>query len=298
MPRAFTTSVTDLRVAADATASADADGTVAAYGWDFGDGSTAAGATATHDYAAPGTYTVTLTVTDDHGSTATQSAAVTVTAPRVWARDDFERTAANGWGTSDAGGAWAITPGTATAIGKFSVSGGAGRVTLAAGNSYTASLPAATASTDTEERFTVTFNQPSTGGGYYFSAIGRQVDAANDYRAKVRVSSSGAVAVWLTRTVAGTETVLTSLTIPNTTVAAGDPLSIRFQVSGVNPTSLKAKVWRTATPEPAAWTLTSTDGTAALQVPGVVGINSYLSASATSVPVQYAYDAFWAGPAK
>ncbi|KNC29811.1 hypothetical protein FF38_10551, partial [Lucilia cuprina] len=114
-------------------------------------------------------------------------------------------------------------------------------VTLSPGNSYTAALTSAAPSTDTEERFTVSFNQPATGGGSYFSAIGRQVDAANDYRAKVRVASTGAVAVWLTRTVGGTETVLTSLTIPNTTVTAGDALSIRFQVTGVNATTLKAK---------------------------------------------------------
>ncbi|WP_295817683.1 PKD domain-containing protein [uncultured Microbacterium sp.] len=295
---AFVTGVTDLRVAVDATGSTDPDGSIASYTWDFGDGTSATGATAVHDYAAAGSYTISLTVADDHGATSAQTAPVTVTAPRVWARDDFERTVASGWGASDVGGAWAITPNTATAVGKFSVSGGTGKVTLSAGNSYTASLPAATASTDAEERFTVTFSQPSTGGGYYFSAIGRQVDAANDYRAKVRVASTGAVAVWLTRTVAGTETVLTSLTIPNTTVTAGDALSIRFQVSGANATSLKAKVWRTATAEPASWTLTSSDATPALQVPGVVGINSYLSASATAVPVQYSYDGFWAGPAK
>lgn len=295
---AFTTTVADLRVTADGSGSADPDGTVASYAWDFGDGTTGSGATATHDYASAGTYTVTLTVADDRGITATQSAAVTVTAARVWARDDFERTATGGWGAADVGGTWAITPGTTTATSKFSVAGGVGKVTLSPGNSYTAALTSAAPSTDTEERFTVSFNQPATGGGSYFSAIGRQVDAANDYRAKVRVASTGAVAVWLTRTVGGTETVLTSLTIPNTTVTAGDALSIRFQVTGVNATTLKAKVWRTASPEPAAWTLTSTDATAVLQAPGVVGINSYLSASATAAPVVYSYDSLWAGPAK
>ncbi|NIS32991.1 MAG: S8 family serine peptidase, partial [Actinobacteria bacterium] len=40
----------------DGTASWDADGQVVSYAWDFGDGSAASGATATHAFADPGRY--------------------------------------------------------------------------------------------------------------------------------------------------------------------------------------------------------------------------------------------------
>lgn len=49
--------------------SSDADGSIARYDWDFGDGQTATTSTpeVSHTYARPGNWTVTVTVTDDEG---------------------------------------------------------------------------------------------------------------------------------------------------------------------------------------------------------------------------------------
>lgn len=55
-------------IALDATASADADGHVVQYLWDFGDGTYASGPRATHTYEKPGSYRVTLIVQDDRGA--------------------------------------------------------------------------------------------------------------------------------------------------------------------------------------------------------------------------------------
>jgi PKD repeat protein len=62
----------------DASASNDPDGSIASYEWDFGDGSTATGETASHAYASTGTYTVTLEVTDDVGATDTATEVVVI----------------------------------------------------------------------------------------------------------------------------------------------------------------------------------------------------------------------------
>ncbi|MGC9530224.1 MAG: PKD domain-containing protein [Candidatus Bipolaricaulaceae bacterium] len=49
--------------------SADVDGEVVSWDWEFGDGASSQEQSPVHAYAAPGTYTVTLRVTDDHRAT-------------------------------------------------------------------------------------------------------------------------------------------------------------------------------------------------------------------------------------
>lgn len=62
----------------DASGSYDMDGTIATYSWDFGDGETGSGETATHQYADDGSYPVTLTLTDDDSASASASINVEV----------------------------------------------------------------------------------------------------------------------------------------------------------------------------------------------------------------------------
>ncbi len=65
-------------VAFDGSASSDEDGTIVTYAWDFGDGATGDGATASHVYVAVGAYQATLTVTDDDGLMARAVVAVAI----------------------------------------------------------------------------------------------------------------------------------------------------------------------------------------------------------------------------
>ncbi len=72
----------------DAGASADPDGTIAEYSWDFGDGTNDTGAVVSHQFPGYGTYTAALTVTDNQGATASRTSFVNVR--DVTLLDDFE----------------------------------------------------------------------------------------------------------------------------------------------------------------------------------------------------------------
>jgi chitodextrinase len=67
----------------DASATRDENvecGTRCSYTWSFGDGGSASGITATHEYRTAGSYSVTLRVTDDRGTSAQASQALVVAA--------------------------------------------------------------------------------------------------------------------------------------------------------------------------------------------------------------------------
>lgn len=77
----ITSSCTYLSCTFDGSTSTDADGSIASYSWDFGDGSgPATGASTAHAFPASGDYTVALTVTDNKGATHTATKVVTVVA--------------------------------------------------------------------------------------------------------------------------------------------------------------------------------------------------------------------------
>lgn len=59
----------------------DVDGFITSYQWNFGNGVTAVGQTATYTYTSAGTYTARVTVTDDDGATAIATVTINVSSP-------------------------------------------------------------------------------------------------------------------------------------------------------------------------------------------------------------------------
>jgi PKD repeat protein len=286
---AFSSSSTDLRASFDGRASSDPDGSIASYSWDFGDGAAGTGATPEHTYAQAGTYTVELKVTDDDGAADTVSHGVVISAPI--AADEFSRSLATGWGSADVGGAWTLTGSSSL----FSVTDGSGNIKMAAAGSGPSAKLSTPSSTDTDLRLQFSFDKPPTGGGQFLRAVVRG-DQTNGYAEKVWVSSSGAMTIYLTKIVNGTETDITSKAISGLTFQAGQAYDVRVQAWGSNPTNLRAKVWKSGDAEPSTWSVTGTDSTAALQGGGGVSIRAYLSGTATSAPVTMSVDHLIARP--
>jgi hypothetical protein len=134
----------------------------------------------------------------------------------------------------------------------------------------------------------VSVDRIATGSGTYAGVVVRQV-GASFYQARARFQADGTVALQIMQ---GSSTVLANVTVPGITYGAGSRFSIKVEATGASPTTLRAKLWAAGSAEPAAWTLSATDVTAALQTAGSVGVESYVSGSATNAPVTISYDDF------
>jgi PKD repeat protein len=295
---AFTPSCVNLVCSFDGTASHDPDGTVASYAWSFGDGSTATGPTAGHTYAAAGDFSVTLTVTDNGGATGTVTQVVSprpVANPSAApiASDAFGRTLAAGLGNADLGGAWSSN-GTASVL---SVTPGKAAITMSKPGVTSGAYLGALSSTNTDTTVTLTTDKAPTGGGIYLAVVGRRLSSTVDYRTRLRLLSNGTVGVSLLSENAGVETLLAGEKIlPGVAYTPGMQFNVELQVTGTNPTTLRVKVWQSGQTVPSAWLLTATDSTAALQVPGAVGLVAYLSGSSTLSPVSMLASSFSVSP--
>lgn len=283
----FSTITKNLTATFNASASSDPDGTIASYEWDFGDGNRASGKEVTRNYNAAGVYQVTLSVQDDRGLVSTQTQAVTVSAPVVatLASDTFARTAANGWGASEKGGNWSVTGSAA----NYNVSGGQGSFLHASSGVQRRASLSSVSSVNTDVQITASFDKLVNGGGSYVTVIGRQITASDDYRAKVQIDANGAVYLHVGKSVAGAETTLVTRAIPGLSYSPGKQLNIRIEVTGTGSSKINASVWEKGANQP-GWQVSASDNTQQLQNPGAVSVMTYISGSASNVPVTARFD--------
>ena len=94
----------------------------------------------------------------------------------------------------------------------------------------------------------------------------------------------------ISKVVSSTETTLREVVVPGLTFTPGTPLRARLQISGNGTTTLTGRVWTAGTTEPTTNQITVTDAEPALQAAGSIGLQGYLSSSATNAPVVLSVD--------
>jgi PKD repeat protein len=87
----MTSGLAPLAINFSSAGSVDADGSIASYNWNFGDGTTSTSVSPVKSYAAPGKYSVILTVTDNAGASASSSVAISVVADSSSAAADVHQ---------------------------------------------------------------------------------------------------------------------------------------------------------------------------------------------------------------
>jgi hypothetical protein len=144
-----------------------------------------------------------------------------------------------------------------------------------------------------------------TGTAANFAVTGTSgtiVTAANATRAAylpdvVLRDTDAVVRVAAYKVVNGTATQLEGeKAVTGLTPSANAYVWLRVQAVGSNPTTLRIRAWADGTAEPTNWHYSVADTSTALQTSGMVGLQTYLSSSATNAPVTFSFDDFSVSP--
>ena len=284
---AFTSSCSATTCTVNASTSADPDGSIVSYAWQFSDGTTDTGVAPQHAFSVPGTWQATLTVTDNDGAVGSVSHDVVTqipTDPGPLASDTFGRSTASGWGSADLGGVWSTT-GTAS---NATVNGSEGQHRLVTTGASLGTSLSAVASVDTEFRTVISSDRAPTGAGHWTSFIVRRVNSTNEYRVRVKFGTTGMALAAIKLPNSTTSAFIGSEVVTALAATSNQKYQLRAQVLGVNPTTIRAKLWLDGQSEPVSWSLNQTDSTATIQSAGSVSLSSYVSGSA--VPLVFSFD--------
>ncbi len=202
------------------------------------------------------------------------------------ASDSFTRTVTGGWGSADMGGTYTVI-GSST---DLSVNGSQG-VMLLSGTGSTNQRGArldSVSATNVDETVRIMLTTLPTSTWDIAYLIGRHVSGGNEYRARVRVDTTGGIHLQASVLSGGTETFLGSeATVSGLVAPSNTFFDVHFELSGTNPTTVLIRSWADGTAEPTTWNYSVTDSTTAVQAAGSVGL---IARAGSNVPLNYVYD--------
>jgi hypothetical protein len=200
--------------------------------------------------------------------------------------DTFDRTVANGWGTSSGGLIWSAVSGLGGVIApaNLSVTSNQGRITVPTAVGYRVVYLYGMNLRDADVTMTVTVPGvvTVTGAALEPGNIAFRTDVNGyQYLARFAVSPAGVVTAYLFDRSGAT---LASAVVPALTWT-GQAIKMRARISG---SWFGVRVWAASGSEPTTWHATSTAATD--DTPGPIGIRAGAAAGNTNVPVTVAYD--------
>lgn len=199
-------------------------------------------------------------------------------------RDSFNRFVFDGWGSADLGGQWTLGGGPKA---DFSVESRVAKMKLQRpGMTLTAYLFGLIAH-HSLSRVDFAFNKAFPGSSKAYISLAARHTRGAQYRLRVKVLSSGAVQISVTKTVAHHDTVLATR---DTTVKFKPKQYMRmeFEVDGKSKVSLTGRVWSVGSARPAVPNVSVRDAKAPLP-DGHTGISAYLSSRATNAPLTVSF---------
>jgi hypothetical protein len=198
------------------------------------------------------------------------------------ARDAFQRSVTDAWGSAATGGGWTTSSGPAS---DFDVNGVEATARVASPGQMRLGMLTGVSARDIDARLRVKTNVSASGDGQYAYLVGRHLGGDTEYRAKIHMRPNGATYLQITKVIRNVETSISSYVSLGTIHAPNGFIWIRFRVTGASPTSLSAKAWKEGSSEPSGWQATGSDTSSALQQGGALGVRAWVSGDASGATV-------------
>ncbi len=176
-------------------------------------------------------------------------------------KDTFSRSLQAGWGQPDVGPDWASD---ASEVQDSSVDGAVGKMSVQSANGGLFER-VDVAGTDTDVLGRWALAALPVGGPIALHFWPRVVDANDYYGFYLSIDAAGEIFATGEVTSGGQSRILAGPVLVASDYATGDWRWVRAEAFGVNPTSLRIRVWKDGTAEPSEWTLDFSDATAAVQ---------------------------------
>ena len=204
----------------------------------------------------------------------------------IFLSDPFNRIIDDGWGAAFIGETWTRVFGDEV---DFDVNGQAGLINFPSAGATRATVLPSVSEPSGDLLYQWSVEKEAAGGYHELILTFRNQDATDStwYGLNCRRNTDGTVQLLYVRRVSNTQTLIAGPVTVSGVTNVGQALWLRVQYEGTNPTTVRARCWKTGQNEPATWSIDDGSDSSGPQTAGGVGFKGFLHATATSVPYRF-----------